>query len=241
MLRRFSFDTPRGPVPALGVGPSDGPLPPAVLLLHGLGAWKDVHLPELNALAADGWLAIAPDLPHHGDRDDGFLRALEQADAVERHARFLALVEETAEEVSWLLDRCLAWGCPSVSLVGISYGAFTALSVAARDRRPRAVVSLLGSPDWSGPAGGTADGRARQARAPRADDLAATALLLIQAGRDEIVLADGARALHATLTARAGSRVALREYPSSGHEMAPADWDDAWASTRAWLTTWGRG
>lgn len=44
-------------------GPPDGP---AVVLVHGTGAWSQIYAEELDALAAEGYRAIALDLPPFG-------------------------------------------------------------------------------------------------------------------------------------------------------------------------------
>ena len=138
---RFRVD---GHIPVLKVHGEPRP-GPAVLVLHGLGASADIQRAELQVLAAGGLSALGVDAPHHGGRRDGWLDEMERLGPPESHVRMLQAIREWAREVSRVMDHALAEGHGPLGLVGISFGAYTALAVAAGDERVRATVSMLGS------------------------------------------------------------------------------------------------
>jgi hypothetical protein len=231
-----------GRVPAAWTRPRDGAPRGTVILLHGLGAAKEVQAPEACTLARAGFEALALDAPYHGARRTPHLHeALATADVAAAHEIMIGLVREWIAEipmvVTWLGDA----GRGPIGIVGISMGAFTALGAAARDARLRAVVSILGSPDWS-PRTGEPTARARRwmAEAPvhAPERFPPRALLLATAGRDVFVPAARARAFADSLRPRYADhpeRLAYVEYAASDHFMLERDWADLWTRTVAWL------
>ncbi|MFY0567763.1 alpha/beta fold hydrolase [Archangium lansingense] len=142
---RFFVD---GRIPVLKV--HDEPRPgPAVLVLHGLGANADAQRSELNALAIGGLSAVGVDAPHHGARRDGWLDEMARLGPPESHARMLHAIRHATYDVSRVIDHVVSEGHGPIGLAGISFGAYTALAVAANDSRVQATVSILGSPDWT--------------------------------------------------------------------------------------------
>ena len=234
---RFLVD---GHIPVLKVHHEPRP-GPAVVVLHGLGVDADTQRGELNALADWGLSAVGVDAPHHGARRDGWVDELNGLEPSRFHVRLLQGVREWTREVSRVIDHLVAEGHGPIGLVGISFGAYTALAVAAEDSRVRATVSLLGSPGWSHREGDvTEELREVMRHAPvnRPWDCARNPLLLINAGRDEVVpphwARDFARRLweeHPVL----GSHVEHYEYPESDHMMRPQDWEAAWHRTLGFL------
>lgn len=227
---RFRVD---GHIPVLKV--HDEPRPgPAVIMLHGLFSKADDHHRELEWLAKWGLAAVGVDAPHHGARRDAWLDGMSSLGPADAHARFLSIVREAVPQVSRVIDHVVAEGHGPIGLAGVSFGAFTALAVAAEDSRVQATVSLLGSPDWTpreGPV--TEELRELMGHAPvhRPGDCARHPLLLLNAGRDEVVPAQQARDFAHRLWREfpaQGAHVAHYEYPESGHTMRPEDWDDAW-------------
>jgi dienelactone hydrolase len=214
---------------------------PAVLLLHGLGANADVQRWELHALAKWGLSAVGVDAPHHGARRDGWLDELAGMGLPDSHARLLHGIRESVPDVSRVIDHVVHEGHWPIGLAGISFGAYTALAVAAEDSRVRATVSILGSPDWTpreGPITEELHALMRHAPVHRPWDCARHPLLLLNAGRDSLVPPHWARDFARTLWERhpeLGSHVEHYEYPESEHMMRPKDWDDLWGRALGFL------
>lgn len=224
-------------VPLLAV--SDGPPELAarrggtVVVVHGLRGHKGVQVPELRRLAGAGFLALGIDAAGHGARrwpdfDERF------GASAERAARaFADVVTRTTADVTAIVDAVLArgWGEPGrIGIAGISLGGFVGYGAAVRERRLGAVVAMIGSPCWPW------DARDSPHLLP--ERFFPVPLLSVVAGRDEVVPPGPARALHATLGPRYGvapERLRIAEWPGSGHEMSPEDWDAAWREAVAWL------
>jgi uncharacterized protein len=235
---RFLVD---GHIPVLKLHGEPRPAP-AVLVLHGLGAHIDVQLGELHAVAHAGLSAVGVDAPHHGARRDGWLEEMERLGPSDFHARLLHGIREAAREVPRVIDHLVAEGHGPIGLVGISFGAYTALAVAMEDARVRATVSLLGSPDWAPrPELLTEEIRELMRHAPvhRPSDCARHPLLLINAGRDTVVPPHAARDFAWRLQqerAGWGAPVEYAEYPESDHMMRPQDWAACWDRTLGFLS-----
>lgn len=230
-------------VPALWVRPR-GLARATVVVLHGLGASKEAQAPEAAALARAGFEALAIDAPHHGARRSALAdQALAAAGVAEAHELFLRILRDEIDELPAVVSWLEASGRRALGVVGISMGAFAALGAAARDPRLRAVVSILGSPDWAPRAGEpTPLARAWMAEAPvhtpeRFAD-PPRALLLANAGRDVFVPAARTRAFAERLRplyAACPERLEVLEYAESEHFMRERDWLDLWARSVAWL------
>jgi hypothetical protein len=232
---RFFVD---GRIPVLKVHHEPRP-GPAVLVLHGLGANADTQRGELNALATWGLSAVGVDAPHHGARRDGWLDDMERLGPPESHARLLHAIREAAHDVSRVIDHVAAEGHWPIGLAGISFGAYTALLVAANDSRVQATVSILGSPDWTpreGPITDEIRWLMQYAPVHRPWDCARHPLFLINAGRDGVVPPHWARDFAQRIWQwHPGLHVEHFEYPESDHMMRQEDWDDAWRRALGFL------
>lgn len=208
-----------------------------MLFYHGLTANKEVQDGEASSLAAHGLAAVVVDAPHHGARRSPLLDEMATARGGAAHRILLRIVDEAIREVPRLVDELLARGHSSVAIGGISMGAFIALAAAVEEPRLSAVVSILGSPDFTPKSGNVPeDLRERVARSPihRLDAFPPRPLLLANAGRDEHVSPEPARRLYEALRSRYGDRTDLlvhREYPESTHFVREEDWRDLWAVT----------
>jgi pimeloyl-ACP methyl ester carboxylesterase len=109
-LRFGEVDSPAGPLSTLAAGEGE-----PVLLLHGLGATKASFLPSVAALAAEGYRAIALDLPGFGDSAKPLLARY--------HPPFFA------RAITGALD---AMGVERAHVVGNSMGGRVALELAFR-------------------------------------------------------------------------------------------------------------
>lgn len=227
---RFSVDG-RIPVIKLHHEPRPGP---AVIVLHGLGSSADVQRYEMNRLAEHGLSAVGVDAPHHGARWDGWVDSMGWEGPAKYHSNLLRLVLESAQDVCRVIDHLTWEGHGPIGLAGVSLGAYTALTVATWDPRVRATVSILGSPDWSHRDGHMNDELhwlMGQAPVHRPADLARHPLLLVNAGRDNLVPPHWARDFSWRVREHMpwlGSHVEYVEYPESDHFMRSEDWDDLW-------------
>jgi len=234
---RFFVDG-RIPVLKLHYEPRPGP---AVVVLHGLGANADEQRWELNALATWGLSAVGVDAPHHGARRDAWLDEMARLGPPESHARLLHAIREATHDVSRVIDHVVSEGHGPIGLAGVSFGAYTALAVAAEDSRVQATVSILGSPDWTpreGPITDEIRELMRHAPVHRPWDCARNPLLLLNAGRDSVVPPHWARDFARTLWEwhpGLGSHVEYFEYPESDHMMRQQDWDDVWRRALGFL------
>jgi hypothetical protein len=229
-----------GRIPVLKV--HDEPRPgPAVIVLHGLYANADAQRGEMNALASWGLSAVGVDAPHHGARRDGWLDDMSWIGPPDFHSRLLHAVREAAHDVSRVIDHVVHEGHWPIGVAGISFGAYTALTVAAQDSRVQATVSILGSPDWT-PRDGHITDEIRwlmgQAPVHRPWDTARHPVFLLNAGRDSLVPPHWARDFARTVWEHyphLGANVEHYEYPESDHMMRPEDWDDVWRRSLGFL------
>lgn len=214
-----------------------------VLVYHGLMANKDGQRKELHSLAASGFLAVGVDARFHGERAHSDLRGwLNEGDT---HRNFLTLVRDCVAEIPTLVDiltRELGERQGRVGICGISMGGYIAYRAALVDRRLRACVPILGSPDWSLHSRHTDDrdylDLLSQSPHHHPGRFPPTALLAINAGLDENVLPGESRQFVHQLRRYYGDmpeRLEYREYPESGHFMREHDWHDAWSSCVGWF------
>ncbi len=214
----------------------------AVILLHGLTASAATMGPELGRLADAGYFCLAPDAPHHGPREDGFLAAMGEAPPTRAHACLLDIVTAWIEEVTGLMQVLRASGKCRLAVVGVSMGGHTALGTMRHDPRPDVCIPLLSTPSWEPRREGAARDP-REARAPvhAPGRFPPIPLLAITAGRDSIVPPGPMRAFVETLRpgyAACPERLRHLDYPESDHCMRPEDWHAAWQEVLAWLDRW---
>ncbi|MCB9637442.1 MAG: alpha/beta fold hydrolase [Myxococcales bacterium] len=219
---------------------------PVVILMHGLGAQKEVQANEMFHLCDAGWGAVVPDAPHHGERKDGTLEALEQADPLTRHRMFLELVNEWARELPGLCGALQEQGIQVRALAGISFGAYAAFKALASHLRLPVGITLLGSPSWE-PMEPLPRETLRplllQAPVISPGRLRECALLSVHAGLDDKVSPQGTINLFEKLQYQGGvppDRLRYLNYPASGHTMRAEDWWDAWRKIVYWLDTFAR-
>ena len=204
---------------------------PLVLWFHGLGAGKDVHRPELERVAAAGFLAVGVDAAGHGERrlpdlDERIAAPLEDA-----RRTMLELADATAAEVPAVVRRLAGDGLADagrVALVGISMGGYLVYRAVMTHPPVRAAVAILGSPEWPGDAS--------PHRRPEAFHW--VALLSVTAERDANVPPAAARRLHRELAANHPDprRVRYVELPGAQHLMSAEHWATAMDETLRWLT-----
>jgi len=214
---------------------SNTPLRPAVLWMHGFRADALAHAAELERCAALGFVAVGVDAVDHGARSSPLLAERLQRSANGALPVMLEVMEATAHELPALIDALVAdfdVDRDRVSLVGISMGAFLAYRAIAAGLPLRAVVALLGSPEWPGAAS------AHRSLSAFRD----VALLSITAEHDVSVPPEAAYRLHDALDAMLGPATAHRhhELRGSGHLTNAEQWAEATSETIAWLERYGR-
>lgn len=206
---------------------------PAILFFHGLRASSEGLDAEARAFAAAGITAIMVDAPHHGARRDTFLETMPDTATREGYRRLLTIFREARDEVPSLVDHAQAAGHTAIAIGGVSLGGYIALA-AAGEPRLAAIVSLLGSPDWTPHEGEGAAAREHFAEALaesphlRPEVFVPRPLLMITGTRDVNVPPAPTRALHARLRplyAEAGADAALvhREFDTA-HAVAEPMW-----------------
>jgi len=215
--------------PALVVRP-EGASRGAALVFHGLGASKEVQLPELRRLAFAGFTAIGVDNVGHGARRDSDFEARLSRERADQS--FFEAVAATAAEVRGLKDAVSErrWAEPDrIGALGISMGAAVVFGAIASGASLAAAVAIVGTPVWR-----------HQSFSPheRLDAFFPTALLCINSGNDEIVPPAGARELCRELAPRysgAPERLDFIELPGERHMMSQQAWDFALDRAVAWF------
>ncbi len=178
-----------------------------VLYYHGFSRSKQRCEPYLTALAKAGFLAVS-----------------------------LKLIDDTAAEVPSVLDDLAArgWARPGrVGICGRSLGGNISYAAVLADRRLRAAVSVVGSPEWTLP----------RAHSPHRhpDRFFPVAILSQNAEHDEYVPAGPVRDFHARLQpwyAREPGRLEYVEYAGAGHFLTPELNADSGRRLVAWFERW---
>jgi dienelactone hydrolase len=206
--------------------------PPVVLWFHGFRADALANAGELLRLADAGVLAVGVDAVGHGRRLDHTLSAKLAASHAGAYPVMLESAEATAAEIPALLHALAARGTGDpfrTGMVGVSMGAFVVYR-ALRRVPMRAVVAILGSPEWPG---------ADSPHAAPAASFGETALLSITAERDESVPPGAARTFHRRLAAESPDpwRHRYLELAGSPHLVDPDGWEFVMRSTVDWLRT----
>jgi dienelactone hydrolase len=234
----ISFERIRlGQVPALVARLAGAHAPsPTALWFHGLSADKELHQPELERLAASGFLAVGIDCAGHGERRmPDFDRQFSQPPAPTDRP-FSTLVAQTADELPRLIDTLIDRGLSDpnrIAAAGVSMGACIVYGAVVTERRIRAAAALLGSPEWAHP----------NSPHNRPDSFYPTALLSITAACDDVVAPAAARKLHDELASRYAlqpERLRYRQIAAAPHFLSAQDWFDAVGDAIAWLQRFTR-
>lgn len=203
-----------------------------ILFFHGLGASKDVQRPDLESLAAQGYLVVGIDSVGHGERRyPDFNERLSKANP-DFTREFLTVVLETAKEVPFLLDELERAGLVRngrVGVAGISQGGFITYTAVTLEPRLKVAAAIVGSPEWP----------LRWAESPHLHLEAFNRVFLLSqnAGKDDLVPSRCARDFHRRLERvylDDATRFVYAEYAESDH-LLEADWSTLWARTLAWF------
>ena len=146
---------------------------------------------------------------------------------------FTQAVRETAAEIPAVVDALLEKRLANpdkIGICGISMGGYIVYSALLVERRIRAAVSILGSPQWK-----TGDPQSPHHFPER---FFPVAFLALNAGADRSVPPRFAREFHRKLEpfyAASPDRLRYVEYPGADHFMPPKEWDDLWQKTVRWF------
>jgi uncharacterized protein len=204
-----------------------------VLFFHGLNGSKDVHERELLLFAEHGLFAVGVDAVGHGERRyPDFSERFDLANP-RLEEEFLGVVQATASEVPFLLDALVAQHGASSERLGIggaSLGGFITYAALTQERRLRAAVPFIASPEWALPLSASPH--------RHLDRFFPVALFSQTAGQDEVVRSSDTRKFHERLEpfyAQAPERLRYREFPESAHMMRHQDWEEATRDAATWL------
>jgi pimeloyl-ACP methyl ester carboxylesterase len=149
---------------ALVDGPADGDM---FILLHGFPEGAESWSPQLEALAAAGFLAVAPDLRGYGLSD--------APEEIESYA-----IDHLAEDVRFMIT---AFGRPAAHVAGHDWGAMVAWFFAGRYPEMTKTLTALSVPHPAALAAASRDDADQQARSRYVG-------LFLKPGKAELVLED---------------------------------------------------
>lgn len=210
---------------------------PLVLVLHGLGGFKENILPTVYAFAQQGFRVAALDARQHGERADAAGR--EDRMAAAYIATLYEIITGTARDVSVLLDHL---GAARASIHGISLGGYITFSALLSEPRLAVASVAMGSPDWFGPLRAMGVDLQHPAlvhvvQANPLDQAEASypprPLLMLHGLEDDVVPVTGVEALGVRLRpaySETPERLELVLYPGLGHVYTP----DMLARSIAW-------
>ncbi len=215
----------------------------AVLFFHGLRASSSNHEREGQSLAEHGFTAMLVDAPHHGRRRTALVDTMPSVFTIEGHRMLMPVLQQARDEIPLLVEHARALGHDHVAAIGISMGAFTALSSVWGATRPSAIVSIFGSPDWT-PRDGTVPSDlhtvVQESPVRHPHKFPPTPLLMLNGGRDDNVRPAAARALAAQLAplyeAHAKGAFEHIELPDVDHFPSDEQWSGIWSRTIAFLS-----
>lgn len=204
-----------------------------ILFYHGLGASKEGQEKEIVSLAEHGFLAIAIDNVGHGERKYHDFEEKFSLKNPRLEADFIQMVHETAKETPRVVDASIAQGFAhpgNIGICGISMGGYIVYSALLQEKRFKAAVSILGSPNW----------KIQHPQSPHhfPESFFPTAFLAMNAEKDRSVPPHFAREFHKRLEpfyASAPESLCYKEYPGADHFMPEKDWNDLWSRTLSWF------
>lgn len=214
---------------------------PCLVVLHGLGGNKEMMAGFCRYLAAAGYASLAIDLYHHGERAPAARPA--NPTAAQMQQELATGIEQTTGDVRRGLDYLQT--LPQINkhrlgIAGISLGAIIGTVAAGIDMRLKATALVSGGGGWgeilkslaAHPAfyAGRRDNGMTNMDWSRIDASLATvdpltfaghiaprSVLMINGGRDTIILPARADALYEAAQSAPHSRVRIERLPQAGH------------------------
>ncbi len=233
-----------GDLPLLWAEPAAGAPRRLVIWLPGFSGTKEGVLPQLQDLAAAGFVGLSFDPREHGERSAEGVEALRARVRGNIRRHFWPILAQTALETPPVIDWAIAeLGVePTVGMGGISMGGDISIAAAGVDRRLARVAAAIATPDWLRPGSfeppGEPDEFARAAY-ERCNPLThldayrhCPALCFLCGDQDQQVPADGAERFAAALAptyAAHPERLEVYRQPGTAHQFTPIMWELALA------------
>jgi len=212
-------------LPALVVGAQN--TRGVALLLHGLGGSKEVQRAEAKLLARRGFVGVVIDAVGHGARR--YVDFEERFSSSRGERSYFETVAASARELPDVVDALRRRFALPVGACGISMGGATLFGALAQGLKLEAAVSIVASPRWR-----VVEERPDQ----RLEAFGATPLLMMTAGRDDVVSSDEAQRFYDAVRPRFGpGRLELRSFPREGHLFTPEAWREATKAMADWFET----
>ena len=225
---RTSFNLNGVDVPALacskGIGKS------VIINLHGLDVSKEVNITDMNRLEDAGFWSVTIDAPHHGERADGYLEIMRNANRREAYLMLLGIIQQEAAEVADFVNYFKSQN-KKVAVSGISMGAYATYALMMINKEADLFVPFMGNPDFRYIGSKVYSTLELSGPFDNLDKVFPANLLIVNAGSDDIVDPDGARRFYNAVKPyyeKSPEKLQYLEYPKSGHLMRPKDWFNAW-------------
>ncbi len=225
---RTSFNLNGVDVPALacsqGIGKS------VIINLHGLDVSKEVNITDMNRLEDAGFWSVTIDAPHHGERADGYLEIMRNANRREAYLMLLGIIQQEAAEVADFVNYFKSQN-KKVAVSGISMGAYATYALMMINKEADLFVPFMGNPDFRYIGSKVYSTLELSGPIDNLDKIFPANLLIVNAGSDDIVDPDGARRFYNSVKPyyeKSPEKLQYLEYPKSGHLMRPKDWFNAW-------------
>ncbi len=225
---RTSFNLNGVDVPALacskGIGKS------VIINLHGLDVSKEVNITDMNRLEDAGFWSVTIDAPHHGERADGYLEIMRNANRREAYLMLLSIIQQEAAEVADFVNYFKSQN-KKVAVSGISMGAYATYALMMINKEADLFVPFMGNPDFRYIGSKVYSTLELSGPIDNLDKIFPVNLLIVNAGSDDIVDPDGARRFYNAVKPyyeKSPEKLQYLEYPKSGHLMRPKDWFNAW-------------
>ena len=201
-----------------------------IINLHGLDVSKEVNIIDMDRLEEAGFWSVTIDAPHHGERDDGYLDIMRNANKREAYFMFLSIIQQEATEVTDLVKFYKSQE-KKVAVYGISMGAYATYSLMMINREADLFAPFMGNPDFR--AKGNFIYSLPEISGPidNCDKIFPANMFIVNAGSDDVVDPEGARRFYKAIKPYYKDnpeKLEYLEYPESGHLMRPNDWFDAW-------------
>ena len=207
-----------------------------ILFYHGLTAQKESNLSEYRVLTDAGFLVVALDNAGHGARRLSDFAARFHPANPNAPTEFLNLVRETALETPRVVNALLEKGLGRADRLGVagwSMGGYITYRALLEEKRFKAAVTIVGSPQWRPPLPDSPH--------LHPEAFYPTALLSQVGAVDSVVPPAGARAFHKALEphyAEQPERLVFVEYPAMGHHPSAAEAAEIQRRTVAWFETY---